>query len=288
MEAYPNSLLILQVVSPQLHIKSRKAPSPEGFISHTSKLEQLDNSPFFVHWNQGKIHSIYIPLNEALSMTNLKKGIASLFQFQLLNQVTNETDSSGNCVVNYETTGPTTLKKTKKSCTSEELYLVHPDSLFSVDVQSVREGEYEIASDNSCIQSLTNKESHEMTVNIRQEAGYKVNTIQEMKLKQSSSVTPIVGEKLDDVIQQISDELNLKFTHENLMTEKEVKMCQDSECPSFSKLVKENMVNLGSDNFGKIKGATGYLKVLDGAREASKEEIHKVLKTVKKQNKDVL
>lgn len=252
-------------------------------MSHSSRLEQLTNSPFLVHWCQGRVQSIYVPNQESLSLVNLKKGIASLFQFQLLDLETNETDSSGHCTISYTSTGPNSFKKTKKTCQASEdtPYLIHPDDLFSVSLVSIRDAFYQMADDMSYINKLETKESHEMTVNIRQEAGNKVNIEQELKFIGVSRVDPITSENLDDVVQQISSQLNIRFSHETLTTEREPRLCQDAECPTFATLVAENLINIQSENFGKIKGATGFLKVLNAARDARKDEIYKVLNTKK-------
>lgn len=69
-----------QLRNSQLHIRSRKAPTPEGFSEHSSKLETYTNNAFFIHWNQGKVEKILLPKDQPLSLTNLKKGIASVFQ----------------------------------------------------------------------------------------------------------------------------------------------------------------------------------------------------------------
>lgn len=71
---------LFQLKSPQLLIKSRKAPAPEGFDVHKSYLETLQNSPFLVYWKSGKIEDVYLDTKEEISITNIKKGIASLFQ----------------------------------------------------------------------------------------------------------------------------------------------------------------------------------------------------------------
>lgn len=72
--------LLFQLKSPQLLIKARKAPAPEGFDVHKSQLESLQNSPFLAKWENGKISDVYIDAKEEISITNIKKGIASLFQ----------------------------------------------------------------------------------------------------------------------------------------------------------------------------------------------------------------
>lgn len=73
-------MFCLQLVNPKLSIKSRKAPAPEGFVLHSSKLEELKNAPFLIHWNNGLVKSVYVNQNEVISLVNLKKGVASLFQ----------------------------------------------------------------------------------------------------------------------------------------------------------------------------------------------------------------
>lgn len=70
----------LQVANSQLYIKSRKAPAPEGFVAHTSELENLKNGPYLVHWNNGRVVNMYLAKEETVSISNLKKGIASLLQ----------------------------------------------------------------------------------------------------------------------------------------------------------------------------------------------------------------
>lgn len=274
--------------SPQLHIKSRKAPAPEGFISHSSPLEQLPNSPFLVHLTEGRVQSTFIPLNEPLSIVNLKKGIASLFQFHLQDQTINETDASGSCLVTYKKLSPTAFQKTKKNCKSSDdtPHLIHPDDLFSITIDSIRNSKYEMKQDLSCIESLRSSESHEMTVNIRKDAGSKLTSIQELTLLDTSSASSITEENLEKVIQKLSEDLSLRFTEESLVTEREPKMCQDSECPNLEKVVSENMGNILEGNFGKVKGATGFLRILEAARRAKKEVIYKVM-TMKKY-KDIL
>lgn len=72
--------IFLQIKSPKLHIRSRKAPSPDGFIPHSSKLDNIENNPFFIVWNKGIIENTFIAKNEPVSLKNIKKGISSLFQ----------------------------------------------------------------------------------------------------------------------------------------------------------------------------------------------------------------
>jgi len=49
-------------------------------VVHASKLQGLKNLPYLVHWNMGKIEHVFLAEGEDLTMVNLKKGVASLFQ----------------------------------------------------------------------------------------------------------------------------------------------------------------------------------------------------------------
>lgn len=73
-------MFYLQLQYPQLLIKSRKAPAPEGFVTHGSKLDSLKNGPIFVHWVNGKIKNVYTVSGEDPAIVNLKIAVASLFQ----------------------------------------------------------------------------------------------------------------------------------------------------------------------------------------------------------------
>lgn len=68
------------MIAPKLYIKSRKAPSPEGFVEHASLLDTMQNEPFYAIWKSGNIQNVFIRKDESISLTNFKKGIISLFQ----------------------------------------------------------------------------------------------------------------------------------------------------------------------------------------------------------------
>lgn len=68
----------LKLVNPKLHIRSRKSPDAGGFTVHSSKLDKISSKPFLIEWNKGKVERVLLPEGEPLS--NLKKGIASVFQ----------------------------------------------------------------------------------------------------------------------------------------------------------------------------------------------------------------
>jgi len=60
-------------------------------VVHASKLEHLKNLPYLVHWNMGKIEHVFVAEGEDLSMVNLKKGVAGLFQVSYFYSVGQDT-----------------------------------------------------------------------------------------------------------------------------------------------------------------------------------------------------
>lgn len=70
----------MQVVTPKLSVKARQGPSPEGFVHKSSRVEGFRLHPLFVHWNNGQIGDVYRVEGGELSVINMMKGIASLFQ----------------------------------------------------------------------------------------------------------------------------------------------------------------------------------------------------------------
>ncbi|GFG29687.1 hypothetical protein Cfor_03737 [Coptotermes formosanus] len=285
----PNDkLLQLQLSTLQLHIKSRKAPEPEGFVVHTSKLEDLKNLPYLVHWNMGKIEHVFLAEGEDLSMVNLKKGVASLFQFQILDVTQTEKDASGKCQVSYKSLDPRTFLKTKTDCVSGKTvpFILHPDKVMGTLVTSKREVKYTLSNDMSVVQSATAEEVHNMVVEMRQDAGSSVRATQQIILTDTVvKVVPIKASSVEETVQETEKNLKTTFTKQILLTEREPSACQE-DCPTLHKLVKENRDHLKDENLGTTRSAAIFIKLLNVARESKMEDIYKVLKSSK--NKDIL
>nr|CAD7406987.1 unnamed protein product [Timema cristinae] len=283
-----DKLLRIEVSTPQLLIKSRKAPAPEGFIAHSSKLEGFANSPYYVHWSKGVIQHVYIVEDEELSLVNFKKGVASFFQFQLLDTQQTEKDPSGKCVVTYTSKDPHNFRKTKTNCVSGKNipFIFHPDELMGTDVTSTREADYVMSRDLSAIQSVKMHETHDMSVVLRQEIGSRVTALQEITLTDSPvTMLPVVGDTVEAAVKELEVTSGQTLKKQILVTEREPLHCTE-ECPSLVKLVKENREHLRNENLGITRSAAAFIRLLNAARGAKKEEIMKVLKSSK--NKEII
>nr|CAD7413330.1 unnamed protein product [Timema poppensis] len=279
---------LVEVSTPQLLIKSRKAPAPEGFIAHSSKLEGFANSPYYVHWSKGVIQHVYIVEDEELSLVNFKKGVASFFQFQLLDTQQTEKDTSGKCVVTYTSKDPHNFRKTKTNCVSGKNipFILHPDEFMGTNVTSTREADYVMSRDLSAIQSVKMHETHDMSVVLRQEIGSRVTALQEITLTDSPvTMLPIVGDTVEAAVKELEVTSGQTLKQQILVTEREPLHCTE-ECPSLVKLVKENRDHLRNENLGITRSAAAFIRLLNAARGAKKEEIAKVLKSSK--NKEII
>ncbi|CAB3378257.1 Hypothetical predicted protein [Cloeon dipterum] len=279
-----DKILQLTLKKPILHIKSRKAPAPDGFVTHTSNLESLKNSPFLVHWSSGEVKHLFVSEDENLSMVNLKRGIASLFQFRTFDVEAKESDASGFCDVKYATSDGIAVEKTKSNCVAHKgvvPFTIHPDKVFGLAVNGNRKTEYVLKSDASAVDSITSSEYHEMTVVVRQEAGGSVAAKQELKLIDSSSdAKPVKGSSVEEAVQQISSKNGAKYVKKDILLENEPQTCQD-ECPSFAKVVRDNKSNLQASSLGTIKSSSSFIKALKVARKSKEEDLSKVLSHAK-------
>ncbi|KAG5874385.1 hypothetical protein JTB14_000685 [Gonioctena quinquepunctata] len=241
-------LLKLQVKAPQLHIRSRKAPSPDGFIPHTSKLDGTENKPFLIVWNNGRVEKILLPKGEALSLLNFKKGIASLFQ--LLDGEINETDASGKCTVTYSSSSPTRFSKTKTACESEDFpFVENPNKMLGVELNP----------------------SDKLNMN-------------SIPPTQKSEANTFEGATVEEVIDNISRNIRITFTQETLLTERE--SVPEEEVINLPKQVESLRNLLKTQDLGSLKPAKAFLELVKTARSATAAEIKKTLSS--KKNKQII
>ncbi|XP_044272344.1 microsomal triglyceride transfer protein large subunit [Tribolium madens] len=270
-------LLKFELKAPQLHIRSRKAPSPDGFIQHSSKLEEFSLKPFYVTWRSGKIGKILLPKDEPKSLANFKKGIASLFQFQILDVETTENDASGSCKTIYQTIDTTKFRKIKTNCISSDFPFVktiHP--ILDVLVTSSRQVTYEMDPKLSHIKAIYAKESHTMVLSVKEDLGSVIEADQILNHVKNEKTEPLRGPTLESVLDLVSP----GHTEDTLLLQKEE---SDDDGKTFPNLVNELRDNIAGQHLGSLLSAKSFLRLLEGARKATKDEIAKVLGSKKNQ-----
>ncbi|XP_033230195.1 microsomal triglyceride transfer protein large subunit isoform X1 [Belonocnema kinseyi] len=275
----PDTIILkIKLVSPHLWIKSRKAPEPEGFVQHTSRLPETSSKPILVVWKNGKIQSIFTDPNDSVSSLNLKRGLASLFQYTTFDGEVQEKDASGLCRVVYTSLGPSSVEKRKISCQENNLppRVVHPNPIFGIKLTSSRNCTYDL-SPSLLPLKIREQEIHVMHLVSKPEVGsavtsqrvvWKVDEIQGSTVEAESVKNAII--LLEPGFRDIPIDLQI-----------ELMSCPDSGCSTLEQTVQENRDALDTSVLGTAKSASAFLKLISLVREASSEELVKLLKSIK-------
>ncbi|XP_074097832.1 microsomal triacylglycerol transfer protein isoform X2 [Cotesia typhae] len=285
-----NCLLAIELSEPQLWIKSRKAPEPEGFVEHKSKLDDVSLKPVYALWKHGVIKKLYAGQDETRSSLNLKRGLASLLQYRVLDGDYLEQDASGKCNVTYESPGPNSVRKTKKFCEQDlKVKKEHPSPIMGVDVLSSRVADYKF---NSAVLPIAVEEfeQHEVTLRVKPEIGATVTSQRILKEVAGNNVIKKVNAAS---IKEAMAHLQPGFREIPIGLEVEAVSCPESGCLTLEKLIEENREALETSSVGTVRSAAAFLKLIPLIREATAEDLVKILKspkyfTLKTQLLDVL
>ncbi|XP_037067961.1 microsomal triglyceride transfer protein large subunit-like [Pollicipes pollicipes] len=177
-------LIMLTVSSPQLLVRSRRAPQPDGFAAHGSLLEAAPAQPLLVLTGgpAGAPPRLWRHPQLDEQTANLARGLVGLLRLRAEGQY-RETDASGACDVTYRWDGPLTLVKTKERC--EAAAPVHTAShrVLDVSVTSVRETRFAFsAGGGSRLESSSSEERHQLTPAVRGGYGTEVAALQALQV----------------------------------------------------------------------------------------------------------
>ncbi|XP_044004601.1 microsomal triglyceride transfer protein large subunit isoform X2 [Aphidius gifuensis] len=283
-------LLEIEFTSPQLWIKSRKAPEPEGFIEHSSKLDDASKKPIYILWNNGVIIKSYLGQEETISSSNLKRGIASIFQYRVHDGDYREYDSSGGCNVTYQTIEKSKIRKIKNYCDeiSPAKKDEHPNPMLSVNLHSKRITDYKLNS--ALIPTYIHEfEQHELTLKIKTEVGSSVTSERIL-----NEISIVKGKKIKakNVNEALAD-LQPGYREIKMDLQIEPVTCPDTGCQTLEQAIDENREALEDSSLGTAKSAAAFLKLLPLSKEATADDWSRVLKspryrTVKTQLLDIL
>ncbi|KAK4874325.1 hypothetical protein RN001_013685 [Aquatica leii] len=268
--------LQFELLSPKLNVRSGKTPTGNGFMEHTSNIESYTNSKFFVHWSNGKIQKILLRKDEPLSLINMKKGIASLFQFQIENKDSDEIDASGHCQIKYNALGTNRFRKTKVKCQSSDLpYHSNPDPVLNTEVQSNSVVDYELDKDNKFLKAVNVYETHEMYMKVKNSIGNVVNVRQSLLLTGTAKIDNLIAKNIDELVDNLSQKESWMFTQESLLTEQDV--VSPVGTTSFQTIVKTYRNNLKTDAIGSISSAKVIGKLVAVGKTSTREDIAKTI-----------
>uniref|UniRef100_A0A8C3TRK8 Vitellogenin domain-containing protein n=1 Tax=Catharus ustulatus TaxID=91951 RepID=A0A8C3TRK8_CATUS len=131
--------------------------------------------PVFISWNSGKVKALYGNEAENTLISNLKRGIISLFQLQPHAGTTVEEDASGSCQVTY-TVSNHSITKTKDllSCSKPKSGFTSLNKIFGVEWQPSSSSQYVVK--DSLLQSVLAEENHEVSPALRSRSGIRISS----------------------------------------------------------------------------------------------------------------
>lgn len=274
----PESLLLnIELISPQLWIKSRKAPEPEGFVQHSSRVTEIAERPALVLWKNGEIQALYLDTSETVTSKNFKRGLASIFQYKTLDGEVREKDSSGLCTVSYVSTGPNFIEKRKSNCKLSTLPLKkeHPNPIFGVNLVSSRNVTYELSA--LMLPKIVNEaEQHELTVVSRPELGTTVTSKRSLvQLPKKLDVSILEANTIKHAVALLQP----GYRETSIELEIEPFVCPDTGCRTLEQVIEDQREFLENKALGTVKSASAFLKIIPLVKRTPAEQLVKLLKS---------
>lgn len=272
-------LLKFQLEKQQLHI-----PLKDIFKPHSSTLDSTPSLPIYVLWNNGEIVEIYASKDDE---TNIKKGVASIFQLRTEDTEIVQTDISGECKVVYKVNGQT-VQRRKFNCRHPHAtqQYIHPNKVQTPTTIVHSKTVYELSNENSVVKNAAGKEYVQIDSSLWNGAALTARSIHELAL-QSEEKSPfsVKGKNVEEVIQKLSEETATELVKESIIATPQKLICREN-CKSLPALVKEFKAQLKESQLASFKSASTFVKLLEKFRSATKQDLLKIMKNTK--NKSIL
>ncbi|XP_041485074.1 microsomal triglyceride transfer protein large subunit-like [Lytechinus variegatus] len=267
----------------KLTFADTKLQNPGGRTDETDtfkaapNLQIISGQPLYVITKAGKVESVYGSTSDTPTSLNMKKGAASLFQFQSSEGSVSEVDASGQCQVRYSSNnGKVTKTKYIASCTSPTSAsdFQHPRHILGVNVQSECLTVYTLSGDGSVIQSAEGTESYALSVSIRDTIASSINSRQSLVLQGTSDGGgSLTGASVDAAIQAAGS-----FLPQSLAQDIVDQQCTDN-CQSAADVVDKYRNSIKSEFLANSKSSSAFLKILEAFRQAGKETIVDIVRS---------
>ncbi|XP_061857516.1 microsomal triglyceride transfer protein [Colius striatus] len=157
--------------------------------------------PVFISWSSGKIKAFYGDQGESILISNLKRGIISLFQLQPHTGITVEEDVSGSCQVTYAMTNHS-ITKTKDllSCTKTNSGFSSVNKIFGVEWQPTSRSQYVVK--GNLLQLVLAEETHIVSPVLRSTNSIKISSRQQLQLVSPPMPGPaeVTAQSFEDVL----------------------------------------------------------------------------------------
>lgn len=199
-----------------------------GDLKHKTTLSKVDSAPFYVYWNLGHLKKIYFEKQEDASLANFKKGVASLFQYQLLDGKYVEQDPSGECEVQYTSHSSTRYHKAKNNCKFAGDRLERTEYPLRSLTRTVRSADFTVSTEGT-LEKVVAQDYVKYLVNAYDGLGAFLESTTKLELEAGSKkVDTLKGKSVDEVVKSLAVE------EHGLLSEDFESKCEGENCDNVS------------------------------------------------------
>nr|XP_033798130.1 microsomal triglyceride transfer protein large subunit-like [Geotrypetes seraphini]XP_033798131.1 microsomal triglyceride transfer protein large subunit-like [Geotrypetes seraphini] len=165
--------------------------------------------PFLFHWNSGKVEGLYDTVEGSGRTMDLKRGLVSLFQLQLLSGNVTEDDVSGKCQVSYKVSKDLVTKtKDLLSCIGSGVEFTSTKKIFGVQWQPTSTSTYSLK--DGLIQSVVSEEIQIFSLNHSIYIETIITSRQQVELVSSAAgPAETSGQSIQEVLAKLSEKYQL-------------------------------------------------------------------------------
>ncbi|KAJ6657769.1 hypothetical protein lerEdw1_001956 [Lerista edwardsae] len=229
--------------------------------------------PLFIHWNNGKVEAIYEEQAGQPLMMELKRGLASLFQFQTQSGTVTEDDISGTCQVTYTVSKASILKtKDLRSCRRQKFGFSSVNKIFGILRQPTSKILYSV--DGNLIKSVLSEESHVLSLTLKSSIGVNITSRQHLELlTQVPGSKEVHGKSLQEALVAA---IPGKAQPIHMASEPLKRAC--TQCPTLKTYLKTLAKRRVRMDVAKARNTWRFQKVVQMLRDAKKRDILLLLK----------
>ncbi|KAK6170044.1 hypothetical protein SNE40_018531 [Patella caerulea] len=259
----------------RVKITSAKVTSASR-VNQEKILGSLLKYPLYFELNKDTVNSVYLTEPDCIFCTNIKKGIAALFQLQEESGKRTEVDVSGECSAVYKKLSSNSILKTKEDCNNIEIagQFSSSNEALEVSVNSTTTFSYDLS--KGIINKVSSLNTAVSIVNIRKSINGAATSSQIFTLKDSSSTFNIIqANSIQEAVGVAEKEIGKSLILSLLPSGSEIWQCGPKCQPATSLAVslKDDLVN---DKMASLSSAKAFLKMVKSFRNSGKNTIAEV------------
>lgn len=235
--------------------------------------------PLYFEYMDGVVGRVYAIENDSIFCTNIKKGLASMFQVQEEPGERSELDVSGECNTSYRISGPTIIKQ-KVGCENLEIAGQHSNEnqVFGVTSTSSQTFTYQIQ--KNVVHSMMGSDKHVAALNIRTAINAAVLSVQKLTLLSTEPAAEddkLPVSDFEAAATLIKEGSNYPVVEMLLPSAPETQHCTPNTCQKPQDILVKVKDSLVSEKVGTSESAKGFLDLLKAFRNFGLEAISETM-----------